>query len=325
VETWLISGEYAVLDNIALRPRCAGRLSAVPMVTKSEEGFAYFLTDSAGRGWILKKFLPGQEPDRAYTDALQALIPKWPGFESGFERRILKSPSASFAGFCNGEFQAWIDGAILMPQAVSSTWAEFAESIRKGSVALSAVERLMLCCKLSEMVSCLESAGLAHRDLSSKNVLINPMNVELHFVDWDSLYHATLTMQSNTACGTNGYIAPFVKANGLELVNLTWQEKSDRFALAILNSELLAIEAGSKCVEDGGLVQQSDIDNRWGPTLFEVRNTLRNNFPDAVELFDKSLIASSFRECPSPTEWMDFAKECLCNDTQTGMVNKIYE
>lgn len=120
MQTWLRSDEYALLDNIALLPRCSGPWSTDPMVTESEEGFAYFLIDNAKKGWILKKFLPGQEPDRDYGDAIQALIPKITGFESGFERRILKTLSVSRATFCNGEFQAWMYGcscpAVRIPE-----------------------------------------------------------------------------------------------------------------------------------------------------------------------------------------------------------------
>lgn len=303
MQNWLGSGEYALLDNIALLPRSSGSSSTEPMAIESEEGFAYFLIDKVGRGWILKKFVAGQEPDRFYVDAIQALIPRMPGFESGFGRKILRSASVSRAAFCNGEFRAWIDGTVLMPQVVSPTWCEMADSISDGSVGLSTVQRLLLCCRLSKMVGCLESAGIAHRDLSSRNILIDLLNLELHFIDWDNLYHDTLTMQCHATFGTNGYIAPFVTVNGVQDVQSTWREKSDRFALAVLNCELLAVRAGSLIVEDGGLLKQNDIDNRSGATLFNVRDGLSHTFPGAVKFLDASLNASSFPECPSPTDW----------------------
>lgn len=308
LQSWLTSGEYALLDDIALLPRYRGPSSAEPLVTESEEGFAYFLIDKAERGWILKKFVAGQEPDRTYVDAIQALIPRKPGFESGFGRKILSCSSVSRAAFYNREFEAWLDGSVLMPQIDSPTWSEVADSIRNGSVTLSAVKRLLLCNKLSRMVDCLESAGVAHRDLSSRNILIDTLNIELHFVDWDNLYHASLAMQSNATFGTNGYIAAFVRADDAQHLHRTWHEKSDRFALAVLNSELLVIRAGSLRVEDGGLLRQNDIDKRSGTTLFKVRNTLCHTFPVAVKLLDAALNACSFAECPSPTDWIKFTE-----------------
>lgn len=311
MRTWLESNQYAVLDNIALLPRRRGQLAPAPVVIESEDGFAYFLTDASEAGWILKKFIAKQEPDRGYTAAIQALVPNVSGFESGFERKLLKSSSVSSVAFCNTEFQAWIDGTVLMPQVVCPTWREVSDSLSDGSLILSTAHRLLLCSRVSEMVQSLESVGVAHRDLSSRNILIDPRNPAAHFVDWDSLYHDTLTMQSNTACGTNGYIAPFVKANGVELVHFTWAERSDRFALAILNIELLAARTGSRRVEDGGLLLQRDLDNRAGPTLVAVRNILGRDFPDAVQLLDQALSASNFSECPSPADWIEFARRKL--------------
>lgn len=306
MQAWLGSGEYALLENIALRPRGVGQSSAGPMVIESEEGFAYFLIDKAERGWILKKFVPGQEPNRAYVDSIQVLIPRLPGFESGFGRKVLKSSSVARAAFCNNEFQAWMDGTILMPQVVAPTWSEFANSIRGGSAMLSTAQRLGLCCKLSELADSLESAGVAHRDISSGNILIDPLNLEPHFVDWDNLYHATLEMQPHATFATNGYMAPFIKVEGVQDVRLSWHEKSDRFALTVLNSEFLAIRAGSACVEDGGLFAQNDIDNRSGITISEVHNTLCHTVPSAGKFLDAALNAYSFAECPSASDWIKF-------------------
>lgn len=307
IREWLQANEYAVLDNIHLFPRRSETTSGLPMVIESEEGFAYFFVDNVDRGWILKKFLPEQEFDPAYTNAIQSLIPPLPGFESGFQRKVLKSSSASSIGFCNREFREWIDGTILMPQVVAPSWAELAEAIRNGSLRLSRSERLLLCRNLSELVAALESACLAHRDLSSRNVLVNHTSTQVHFVDWDSLYHVSLTMPANTSSGTNGYSARFVRKEGRKLFYLTWREKVDRFALSILNSEFLAIREGSACVEEGGLLRQSDIDHKHGPTLSEMREALNQSFPDALHLFDQAINASDFVDSPSPSDWIRFA------------------
>src|ERR1043165_6317770 len=111
VETWLRSGKFAVLDNIALRPRSG---DGVLHLNESEEGLAYHLVDSTNKRWILKKFSSGAERDHAYLQAIPTLIPQQPGFECGFARRILSSSSASRTAFYSSEFVEWLDGAILM-------------------------------------------------------------------------------------------------------------------------------------------------------------------------------------------------------------------
>lgn len=304
IRAWLVSGQCAFLNKIALVPRSEGTESASPMVIKSDEGFAYFLVDSNGQGWILKKFLPGQAPEWAYAGAIQSLVPKIPGFESGFLRTTLRRLSVSPAGFYDSEFRKWLEGTILMPQVMAQTWADLAGAIRSHKIELGDPDRVFLCSRFSEMIAALESGGLAHRDLSSRNILINVSTRNIHLVDWDSLYHATLRAQSETNCGTNGYIAPFVRVNGEEDVHLSWQEKSDRFALAVLNCEFLAMAPGSVSVEEGGLLQQSDIDRRSGPTLFELRKKLESRFPAAMHLLNQAINASAFEECPSPSDWL---------------------
>jgi serine/threonine protein kinase len=315
VQAWLLSGDYAVLNNITLVPRSDGTEAQGPMLMDSDEGVLYFLVAQDGRGWILKKFLPGQMPELAYADAIQRLIPKDPSFESGSQRTTLRGTSVSRKGFHDPEFRKWIEGTILMPQVAACTWADVARHIRTGSITLPDFERLLLCSCLSKLIAVLESQGLAHRDLSSRNILVDTTNRNVHLVDWDSLYHASLRMQAETTCGTSGYMAPFVKVDGEEDVHLSWQEKSDRFALAVLNCELLVMAAGSISAEEGGLLQQSDIDRRSGPTVFELRQALKSRFPAVIDLFKQAISARTFEESPSPGDWLKFAEDTM--DTGT--------
>lgn len=315
IQSWLGSRQYAVLDKIVLMPRRVDVLSALSMVSRGEQGSSYYLVDDDDNGWVLKKFFRETEPDNAYVEAIQAMIPEKTGFESGFGRRVLRTSSVSSLGYAHPDFQDWIDGTILMPQVTSPTWAELSVSIREGSAVLSRVERLLLCQKLSEMVGWLESAGLAHRDLSSTNVLMDTLNIEIHLIDWDSLFHATLEMPANTNCGTDGYIAPFVKADGTECARATWQEDSDRFGLAILNSELLIMKAGPSL--SGGVISQADLQNLSGKGSKAFRDDLRHAFPAAVEFLDAALAARSFAACPSPSDWINLTERELASSDQT--------
>jgi serine/threonine protein kinase len=315
IQSWLGSGQYAILNGIAVRPVRLDDLSPMPLVARGEQASSYYLVDDEANGWILKKFFPETEPDSGYLKAIQTLIPRRSGFESGFDRQVLESLSVSGSGYFDAEFSAWIEGAILMPQVMSPTWAEVSASIREGSAVLSRVERLLLCQKLSEIVGWLESAGLAHRDLSSTNVMLDTLNIEIHLIDWDSLYHVALEMPLNTTCYAGGYSAPFVKADGLEDARTSWQHSSDRFGLTILNVELLMTSADLSL--SGGLVVQDDLQTWSGRSLDTVRESLRRSFPAAVELLNAALAARNFAECPSPSEWVDFTERELSRSDQT--------
>jgi serine/threonine protein kinase len=315
IQSWLGSGEYAVLNDTVVKPCRLDEMSPAPLMARGKQGSAYYLIDDQGESWILKKFFPETQPDNAYLETIQALVPRRPGFESGIERQVLRSSSVSGLGYSETEFLAWVEGAILMPQVMSPTWSEVAASIREGSAGLSRVERLLLCQKLSEMVGWLESAGLAHRDLSSTNVMLDSLNVEVHLIDWDSLYHASLEMPVNTTLGTDGYIAPFITTDGIEDPGATWQQNSDRFGLTVLNVELLLTTAGPSL--SGSLPLQEDSPNPSGRSLDEARERLRRSFPAAVEFLNATLAARSFAECPSPSEWIELTEKELSTSEQT--------
>ena len=316
MHVWAGTGQQAILNDVALRPRTVDGSSSVPLMTRGGQAWAYHLVDDNDEGWILKKFLPGKQPGPAYLGEIRSLIPNRSGFESGFERKVLDGLSVSASAYCEPEFQSWISGTILMRQVVSPTWAELAVSIREGSKVLSRVERLFLCAKLSEKLQWLESAGLAHRDLSSTNVMIDPVNVEVHLIDWDSLFHATLPLPSNATPGTEGYMAPFAGAGGESSAHLTWQEHSDRFGLTILNAEILSVNTGSPLAGEGGSFDQEDLYNRAGRTVFQVRNNLQHYFPAAAKLLDAALVARSFERCPGPSDWISLINRELPSSAQ---------
>ena len=315
IQSWLSSGQPAILNDIVVWPRRRDELSPAPLMARGEQGASYYLIDEEDRGWILKKFFPEAQPESAYVEAIQGLIPRKPGFESGFERQVLQSSSASDFGYSAAEFLAWLEGAVLMPEVMLPTWAEVAASIREGFAALTRVERLLLCRKLGEVVGSLESAGLAHRDLSGANVMMDPLNVEIHLIDWDSLFHESLQLPANATCGTRGYVARFVMVDGGGEARATWQHNSDRFALTALNVELLTATAGHSF--GSGIPLPDDLPDRSGRSLDALQESLRRSFPAAIEFLDAALDARSFAECPSPSAWIDLAERELASGEQT--------
>ena len=135
-----------------------------------------------------------------------------------------------------------IENTILMPLVRGSDWANVADKVRAGKINLTSEQRLLLCRNLSEKVSILERSNVSHRDLSSTNVFVDTNTWNVHLIDWDSIFHSSLTFPPNTTFGTNGYVAPFVRVNGSEDPHIRWRCGADRFSLAVLNVEFLCVE-----------------------------------------------------------------------------------
>jgi serine/threonine protein kinase len=304
VQSWLQSGQYANLAGIDFLPRPHPIMHDSPLVTVRGQAAAYHLRDINDQLWILKKFLPGRSPDAHYVNAISALVPKKPGFESGHERHVLTSSSVSNQGYSRKELAVWIEGTILMRVVDVRDWAGLADDLREGRESLAADQRLLLCQRLCEQVRLLEAADVSHRDLSSTNVFVDSQNLEIHFIDWDSLYHSTLSMPDNTTFGTPGYIAPFIKVNGREDAKISWAPYADRFSMAILSAEFLSLDVGSPLTGDGGTFDQDELYNGGGPKTGAILDRVKVNCPGAVALIEMALGATSFADCPDPDEWI---------------------
>lgn len=312
MQAWLRADRPAMIDGVALLPRESEGAPGLPRCTVSETAIAYHLFDKNDDGWLLKKFLPDSQPDLSRIQTIQYVIPRKPGFSSGFDQRVLNETSLSSAGYHTEELQAWLIDAILVPEVNVTTWSDVADSIRTGGQSLATIEKLLLCQKLTERVEWLESAGAAHRNLSGMSVLIDPLNVEVHFVEWEHLFHPSLSKPVNITAGSVGYIAPFIKP---ELnVDATWKSRADRFALAVLNCEILLTNVDSPITAGGGLLEQQHIFDRAGQTLQRLRNALQQNSPAALKLFDQCLTASNFDQCPGPREWLGLIERELNSD-----------
>jgi len=92
--------------------------------------------------------------------------------------------------------------------------------------------KLQIGVRLARAVRRLHMAGLAHADLSNKNVLVDPKGGEACIIDIDSLVVPGVAPPS--VLGTPGYIAPEVLANKAQPSIAT-----DKHALAVLLYELL--------------------------------------------------------------------------------------
>lgn len=301
VDEWLEAERDYAIEGVYLRPLEHPAMAGMPLQSQRGQATAYFVRASDQTDWILKKFHRASEPDRIYTVTIARLLPFVSGFESGCLRQVL---DASTLRQVPGGLADWLDGVVMMPRVKGVDWANLADRLRGGKLVLDLSQRMALGRGLAALVSVLETSGIAHRDLSSGNLMIDAATLTVHLIDWDSLFHASLAMPANTTCGSHGYIPPFVKGSDAVNAALTWNSRGDRFALALLCVEFLVIEAGTALAGDGGMFPQDQVSLRSGPAIELARNRLRASAPAALPLFDSALAARSCADCPPPEAWL---------------------
>lgn len=317
VETWLKSRKYAQIDGKRLKPLPHRALKGMPMAVQRGQAEVFFLLSDNGKQWIIKKFHQGRCPNKSYLKSVNRMLPKHKGFRSGINRRVLTEKHLKKIHGCyyNRNLQQWLDGSILMPRIKGMDWAALADEIRDGDRQLENEQRLLLCRNLSELVCLLESNQCAHRDLSSGNTFIIPDTWEVALIDFDCFYHPSLSMPKSTTCGTEGYIPKFVWHYGTPSLNVTWCHYADRFSLALLNTEFLVLDKGTSLTADGGMFDQDELRARSGKIIRHTVKKLKSEYPEAASLFQVAINSRSYKDCPSPQDWIAFC-DSICATKQ---------
>jgi len=305
VEQWLQSGRAALIGSHCLKPVEHKLAKGKPLSSQKGQAEAFFLVDASRSWWILKKFRPGCSLDSCYLEKVASVLPKDPGFTCGTERCILATGVLRKAkGYHHSRgLDRWLDGTILMPRVKGVDWAGLADEIRDGEVVLEQSLRLTLCRNLTRLVELLEAHGCAHRDLSCGNVFVVTGTGEVCLIDFDSLYHPSVVIPNATTCGTEGYTAPYAWASGNLDPRRTWSKGADRYALALLNAELLLTRKGTAATGEGGMFKQEELKCRRGPGIDSIVAELRADYPQAAVLLRQAIQSQTPAECPSPQSW----------------------
>lgn len=142
----------------------------------------------------------------------------------------------------------------------------------KGSL----LTRLQVCMRLARAVRRLHFAGLAHSDLSNRNVLVDLRGGDACVIDIDALVVPGLAPP--TVLGTPGYMAPEV-VSGAALPSIA----TDRHALAVLFYELLLQRhpLRGRLVNSTRSAEEDEQLSMGVKALFVEHPTDRRNSPDA--------------------------------------------
>ncbi|MFL6212788.1 MAG: hypothetical protein ACJ74J_02730 [Blastocatellia bacterium] len=304
IKEWLRGGTLIALEGIDLLPLSVTEWPDTPVALKSERTEVYYLKDSNDQLWAIKKFLTNGAAATKHRNSIKSLIPHRPGFEAGYLRKVLNPASLSSHARDDLNLSTWIDQAILMPAVRGLRWNELACAISEGRLHLPRKQRLRLVRSLSEKVMWLESQDIAHRALSSTNIYVDVQAGDVHLIDWDAMFHPALPMPEHLRHGDPGYIAPFVKVRGTADARNTWRVWADRFSLALLNAEILSIDSGVPLTGGEAVCDQDELYNRCGPCLTAIKESLNAQFPPVFRMFEQTLAATRFEDCPAPSDWL---------------------
>ncbi len=303
IHKWLKSSRYAQIETFELKPKRHPAMRNNPLSVMRGQSEVFFLEDRVRQNRVIKKFYANKLPCQSYLQAVRGLLPQGKEFASGNGRLLLNNRSLTKinGSYHTKELAHFLDGAILMPQIEGSDLYRLFEKVRNSQIKLSFEQRISICSNLIKAIKKLEQCGISHRDISGSNVYADCRNFNISLIDFDSMFHSSLKISHLTTLGSEGYIAPFLTRQNSRI---SFCERADRFALAILCTELLIIDKNLPQYHEGGLFAQSEIYNRSGKSINFVRSQLRN-YPDVLTLFEKVLSAKSFENCPSPDSWLN--------------------
>jgi serine/threonine protein kinase len=206
------------------------------------------------------------------------------------------------------DMERWLGGTVLMPRVEGVDWACLADDLRDGGLVLAPAQRLQLCLALTRLIELLETHQCCHRDISCGNIFIALKTGAIYLIDFDSLFHPSLPMPNATTCGTAGYTAAYAWTQGHLDPRRTWCEKADRYALALLNVEMLLINDGTAATGEGGIFDQEELKNRSGRRIDATVAALQTCYPQAATFLLQAIRSSTPADCPSPQAWSSFCQ-----------------
>jgi len=186
----------------------------------------------------------------------------------------------------------------IMPWIEGKSWFECLLELKDGSFALSKDQSVRLAQNFCAVLGQLERGGLAHCDLSAGNVMLDPATFTLDMVDVEDMFAPGFQPPSALPAGTPGY-QHRSSAGG------QWSATADRFAAAILLSEMLVLH-------DPATVRAASLESYFEPGELQtsgsqryavMRNAITAYSGRLADLLDRAWQSNTLEECPRIEDW----------------------
>ncbi|MBN1430735.1 MAG: hypothetical protein JXB07_20365 [Anaerolineae bacterium] len=189
-----------------------------------------------------------------------------------------------------------LDYAVVMPWIEGETWFDVLQNRQKVSLDQSRA----LAEHMAWVLYSLELNQMAHCDLSSGNIIVDPQSVQVNLVDVEDLYSPWLDPPPLVPAGSMGYQHKESAQNG------QWGPLGDRFAGIVLLAEML------------GWAHPDVRKHAWGESYFApdelqqdgeryqmLLRVLRIYDPGFAEAFEQAWRSEKMEGCPPLKTWYD--------------------
>ncbi len=282
---------------------------AVPSFAFGQEGrkaFVYQLSGgSDGGNYALKVFkVAFRLPELVDICDQLARFAQWPGLEVCHRECLNENQHADVLGkYPDMEY------AVLMPWIGGSTWYD----IVIGVMPFNRIEAATFANATAQVLAAIEEAGLAHCDISAANVIINKITERAHLIDIEDLYAPSFNPPGALPAGTDGY-------NHKTASKGQWSADADRFAGAVIMSEMLAWH-------DSRIRKEADEEHYFGSgeiqedcpryqLMLKVLGGLDARLPG---LFEQAWFSPTLADCPPLKVWQEVIGE-VCHRERVAPV-----
>ncbi len=186
--------------------------------------------------------------------------------------------------------------AMVMPWIEGKTWFDYLNHRQR----LTLDQGRAVAESMAWVLHALELNSLAHCDLSSGNVIIDPRLDQIHLVDVEDLYSPWLTPPPMVPAGSSGYQHSQVVKTG------QWGPLGDRFAGAILMAEMLSWPHPDVRKNAYGESYFAPSELQQPSERFDILcRALQVYDAGFAELFEETWWAQSLESCPPLKTWYD--------------------
>jgi tRNA A-37 threonylcarbamoyl transferase component Bud32/cell division septation protein DedD len=198
-----------------------------------------------------------------------------------------------------------LEYSVLMPWMHGDTWWSYLQTKKPFDTGM----QIEIVRKVVQVLRTMEQRSLAHCDIAGSNVIISTEPPRVELVDIEDLYGPNLIRPSAMLSGTDGYA---FKRNGR---TLDWAPEADRFAGAILLTELLIWhndEARQKAT-DQSFFSQTELDMMEQSEPYRLAHQiLRSDYSSGLaDLFERAWNVRFLSECPRLEEWFSAIEATL--------------